>query len=164
MADRVVIMGDGDIAQIGPPREVYRAPANRFVAEFVGRNNIFEGKITDTGGDPGGAFATMEGPAGSLAVPASGAAPGVAVSIAVAADRLQVTQAEPEVVNRIACQLISEEFVGAAVMLYLEAPDGAEIKAQLGEAELEALDLTPGARLWVSWEPGAAHLLPGETR
>ena len=35
--------------------------------------------------------------------------------------------------------------------------------AQLGEAGLEALDLTPGAGLWVSWQPGAAHLLPGET-
>ena len=43
------------------------------------------------------------------------------------------------------------------------APDGSEIKAQLGEAELETLDLTPGANLWVSWQPGAAHLLPGET-
>ncbi len=96
MADRVVIMGDGDIAQIGPPREVYRAPANRFVAEFVGRNNIFQGEITGTKTDTGGAFATMEGPAGSLAVPASGAAPGAAVSIAVAADRLRVTGAEPE--------------------------------------------------------------------
>jgi len=163
MADRVVIMGDGDIAQIGPPREVYRAPANRFVAEFVGRNNIFEGKITGTGADTGGEFATMDGPAGRLAVPVSGAAPGAAVSIAVAADRLRVTQAEPEAANRIACQLISEEFVGAAVILYLEAPDGSEIKAQLGEAELETLDLTPGASLWASWEPGAAHLLPGET-
>jgi spermidine/putrescine transport system ATP-binding protein len=163
MADRVVIMGDGDIAQIGPPREVYRAPANRFVAEFVGRNNIFEGKITGTGTDTAGEFATMDGPAGRLAVPASGAAPGAAVSIAVAADRLRVTQAEPEAANRIACQLISEEFVGASVILYLEAPDGSEVKAQLGEAELETLDLTPGASLWVSWEPGAAHLLPGET-
>ncbi len=157
MADRVVIMGDGDIAQIGPPREVYRAPANRFVAEFVGRNNIFEGAITGTAGE----FAAMDGPAGRLAVPVSAAAAGSAVSIAVAADRVRVTQTEPEAVNRIACRLISEEFVGASVILYLEAPDGSEIKAQLGEAELETLDLTPGASLWVSWEPGAAHLLPG---
>ncbi len=48
------------------------------------------------------------------------------------------------------------------MILYLEAPDGSEIKAQLGEAELETLDLTPGAGLWVSWQPGAAHLLPGD--
>ena len=43
MADRVVIMSKGEIAQIGSARDIYRTPANRFVAEFVGRNNIFSG-------------------------------------------------------------------------------------------------------------------------
>jgi spermidine/putrescine transport system ATP-binding protein len=155
MADRVVIMGHGEIAQIGPAREVYRAPANQFVAEFVGRNNIFKGEIVETDGD----FAVMAGTAARLLVPAGPGEPGAAARIAVAADRVRVSEAEPEAVNRIPCQLISEEFVGAMVVLYLEAPDGSELKAQLGEAELETLDLTPGATLWVSWEPGAAHLL-----
>jgi spermidine/putrescine transport system ATP-binding protein len=158
MADRVVIMGDGDIAQIGPPREVYRAPATRFVAEFVGRNNIFKGEITGAVDE----YAVLEAAVGTLAIPAAGAIESAAASIAVAADRVRVTEAEPEAMNRIACQLISEEFVGASVILYLEAPDGSEIKAQLGEAELETLDLVSGATLWVSWEPEAAHLLPGE--
>jgi spermidine/putrescine transport system ATP-binding protein len=40
MADRVIIMGHGEIAQIGKPQEIFRAPKTRFVAEFVGRNNI----------------------------------------------------------------------------------------------------------------------------
>jgi spermidine/putrescine transport system ATP-binding protein len=158
MADRVVIMGHGEIAQIGPAREVYRSPASRFVAEFVGRNNIFSGEVIGSADE----YAVLEGPTGTLAIPATGATEGAGASIAVAADRVRVTQAEPEAVNRIACQLISEEFVGASVILYLEAPDGSEIKAQLGEVELETLDLAPGATLWVSWEPEAAHLLPGE--
>jgi spermidine/putrescine transport system ATP-binding protein len=45
MADRVVIMDHGEIAQIGDPKEVYRTPRNRFVAEFVGRNNILAGRV-----------------------------------------------------------------------------------------------------------------------
>ncbi len=45
MADRVVIMGQGEIAQIGTPQEIFRAPRNRFVAEFVGRNNILNGTV-----------------------------------------------------------------------------------------------------------------------
>ena len=45
MADRVVIMAKGEIAQIGSARDIYRTPANRFVAEFVGRNNIFSGTV-----------------------------------------------------------------------------------------------------------------------
>ena len=44
MADRVVIMSQGEIEQIGRPREIYREPVSRFVAEFVGRNNILTGR------------------------------------------------------------------------------------------------------------------------
>lgn len=43
MADRVVIMGRGEIEQIGQPQDIFRAPRSRFVAEFVGRNNILPG-------------------------------------------------------------------------------------------------------------------------
>ena len=52
MADRVVIMNQGGVAQIGGPRDIYRAPGNRFVAEFVGRNNILTGKMTPEGLGP----------------------------------------------------------------------------------------------------------------
>jgi iron(III) transport system ATP-binding protein len=45
MADRVAIMNEGKIEQIGSPRDVYSDPANRFVAEFIGETNIIEGSI-----------------------------------------------------------------------------------------------------------------------
>ena len=45
MANRVVIMNEGRIEQVGPSKEVYRNPANRFVAGFVGTNNIMAGRI-----------------------------------------------------------------------------------------------------------------------
>ena len=50
MADRVVIMSRGQIAQIGAPKDIYRAPDNRFVAEFVGRNNIITGQVKSSSG------------------------------------------------------------------------------------------------------------------
>ena len=53
MADRVVVMRGGLIQQIGPPDEVYRRPANRFVASFVGSPpmNILDGRIESSGGE-----------------------------------------------------------------------------------------------------------------
>lgn len=45
MADRVAIMADGWIAQVGTPMDVYESPASRMVAEFVGTVNLFEGEI-----------------------------------------------------------------------------------------------------------------------
>jgi iron(III) transport system ATP-binding protein len=50
MSDRVVVMSAGRIQQIGTPEEVYRAPANRFVAEFVGRVNLIDGVIASRDG------------------------------------------------------------------------------------------------------------------
>ena len=51
ISDRLAVMNDGRVEQIGTPREVYRAPETRFVASFVGENNLFDGTVTDTGGD-----------------------------------------------------------------------------------------------------------------
>jgi iron(III) transport system ATP-binding protein len=45
MADRIAIMRSGGIVQIGTPAEMYRAPANRFVAEFRGATNLVEAKV-----------------------------------------------------------------------------------------------------------------------
>ena len=41
MSDRIVVMRSGHIEQIGTPREIYRHPKNRFVAEFIGETNLF---------------------------------------------------------------------------------------------------------------------------
>lgn len=45
MADRIVVMNEGRIEQIGTPREIYSAPKNRFVATFLGRMNAISGKV-----------------------------------------------------------------------------------------------------------------------
>ena len=52
MADRIVIMSDGVIQQVGTPREVYAAPANTFVASFIGSPsmNLLSGELTEEGG------------------------------------------------------------------------------------------------------------------
>ena len=45
ISDRVAVMSDGAVEQVGIPREIYRRPTTRFVAAFVGDNNIFEGTV-----------------------------------------------------------------------------------------------------------------------
>lgn len=46
MSDKVVVMSDGMIQQIGTPEEIYNEPRNAFVADFIGESNIFEGRMT----------------------------------------------------------------------------------------------------------------------
>ena len=161
MADRVVIMSDGEIAQIGTPREVYRNPANRFVAEFVGTNNILTGRVTAL--QP--STVTIETDLGAFRAerPADAVlAEGETVSFVVSADLAQLSAADQALENRLACSLISEEFVGSMVTLFLETAEGGEFKVQTSQRDLDRLDLSGAAPLYVSWMSSQAHILPGQ--
>lgn len=48
IADRMAVLSNGHIQQLGTPRQVYRQPVNRFVAEFIGESNFIEGEIIET--------------------------------------------------------------------------------------------------------------------
>jgi ABC-type Fe3+/spermidine/putrescine transport system ATPase subunit len=54
MSDRVAVMDGGRIQQVASPEELYARPANRFVAEFIGQSNVFEGEATPGGLSVGG--------------------------------------------------------------------------------------------------------------
>jgi putative spermidine/putrescine transport system ATP-binding protein len=47
MSDRLVVMRDGAVRQVGSQRDLYERPADRFVADFVGRSSFIEGRMTD---------------------------------------------------------------------------------------------------------------------
>jgi putrescine transport system ATP-binding protein len=51
MADRIAVMSAGRIVQVGAPREIYEMPANRFVADFIGNVNIFDGVLVEDAPD-----------------------------------------------------------------------------------------------------------------
>lgn len=59
MSDRVAVMHDGVLEQIGTPKEIYERPKTKFVAKFIGESNIFEGWITGKSGSD--LSVTMEG-------------------------------------------------------------------------------------------------------
>jgi putative spermidine/putrescine transport system ATP-binding protein len=59
LSDRIAIMNNGRIAQCAEPSEIYRSPANRFVAEFIGRVNLLRGRISSENGR--GLFQTEDG-------------------------------------------------------------------------------------------------------
>ena len=158
MADRVVIMSHGHIAQIGMPKDIYRAPQNRFVAEFVGRNNIISGRVNSITGK----MVTIDADLGQFKVQLGAGqkpAAGDSASFVIAADLVHLTAGKPKAVNSIECSLISEEFIGSVVTLFLETPDGSEFKVQVQERELSDMDLKHMGRVFLSWAPERAHFI-----
>ncbi|MFB6149180.1 MAG: ABC transporter ATP-binding protein, partial [Halobacteriales archaeon] len=67
LSDRLAVMRDGKIEQVGTPEEIYREPATEFVADFIGDTNLFDGRATkrngtttvEVGGDDGFSFDTQ---------------------------------------------------------------------------------------------------------
>jgi iron(III) transport system ATP-binding protein len=51
MADRIALMRDGSIEQVGDPRSIYRSPSNKFVADFIGETNWLEGEVVEKNAD-----------------------------------------------------------------------------------------------------------------
>jgi spermidine/putrescine transport system ATP-binding protein len=158
MADRVVIMSQGEVAQIGRSRDIYREPANRFVAEFVGRNNILSGKVSKIAHG----LADVVTASGTFTVEAGNLSKEDEATFVISADLVQITRKPVKAENSVRCSLISEEFIGSVVTLFLESADGTEFKVQLQERELSTLDHGEGDEFYLNWPAKSTHLLLGE--
>jgi len=75
LSDRIAVMNEGQIEQIGPPEEIYREPASEFVADFIGDTNLLNGAV-----DEPASVVRVGGPAG-FELPANGWSGDVTVSV-----------------------------------------------------------------------------------
>src|SRR5436190_19942278 len=74
MSDVIAVLDGGRLQQVGPPLDVYRRPANQFVADFIGESNLLSGSVEITGGEV--VFSSGKGLRVSLAAGASAAGAG----------------------------------------------------------------------------------------
>ena len=159
MADRVVIMSRGVVEQIGAPRKIFREPASRFVAEFVGSNNILEGKVVDGSDDR----IRVDTPIGAIETrPPPGREPsaGDSVQLVISADCISLSKNADQSSNRCRCRVVSEEFVGTVITLLVETDDGVELKIQKQQRELDMFRLDDQESLYASWAPEDVYVLP----
>ena len=159
MASRVVIMDAGLIQQIGAPREVYRAPANRFVAEFVGTNNIIEGRVRAA---KGGRIVvdTAQGDIDAATPVGRALAVDDAINLVVSADRVALAAPTETHRNSVTGAVISEEFIGSVVTLHLDIGGGTVFRVQKQAHELDTIDITPGQTFRASWRAEDTYVLP----
>jgi spermidine/putrescine transport system ATP-binding protein len=154
MSDRVAIMRDGRIEQLGTPQQVYETPATEFVAEFVGASNRFPARIVESLGagvyeveaDGIGRF-RCQGVAG-LAVDQSAAAivrPEAITVAPVADDRSGVT-----------ATVVDLAYLGHEISCLLQMPDGAQVSMSLRQ-QREPMEV--GRSYEISWRRDDVWLL-----
>lgn len=163
MADAVVIMNGGNIEQVGSPMAVYKTPHTRFVAGFVGTNNIVDGVVGEANHDSY-RVETAIGPFTTSASSSSDLKCGDGVHLVLGADVITVSmkpQATP--VNEFQGRLIGESFAGNVALLVFETASGVEFRAQVPHRVLAALELSLHQPAWLSFEPKDALLIPART-
>ena len=154
MSNRVAVMRDGAIEQIGRPRDVYETPSSRFVADFVGISNFIEGKVVarDNG------VYSIETPDGELRVESDAEFPvGSAVIVAARPEHiaLEVGHANGSAPNRWRGRVAARAFLGESVD-HLVAVGSSEIRARCNAS----ISIPEPTDVTVTFKQEACSLIP----
>jgi len=167
MSDRICIMRAGRIVQSGTPRELYDEPVSRYVADFVGKTNFFDGQVTATSdGDVSVKSATGKVFPGTRAKGASRLANGSQACVAVRPEMISIAAATDAVDSTgvaINGQVMNRIFLGEHSE-YLVATEGHGDVLVLTPKVIESTtrSFAPGDKVSLSWEPQAALVLGDE--
>jgi spermidine/putrescine transport system ATP-binding protein/putrescine transport system ATP-binding protein len=153
LSDRVAVMFEGCIAQIGSPRAIYERPASRAVGGFIGHMNFFPAVLR---GRENGALILDCAGLGTIAVPDTSGSGGPAPAlVAIRPERLRLVREPPAGGTGVPVSLVSSAFLGERSHHLVRAeglPQPILVAAASGEA------LERGRPLWLVSEPGAALL------
>ena len=152
MANRIAVMESGKVRQIAPPADLYEFPNCKFVADFIGKMNLFEGKVTGVSGDQ----IVLEAKGiGRIAVPYSGSAQGN-VGIAVRPEKIRLERSQPGADRVCLRGRVTElAYYGDESNVFLENDTGVTINVNVpNEARTHELDLRHRRRALDVLEPG----------
>ncbi len=146
MSDRIAIMNNGILEQVGTPEEVYNQPQTKFVADFIGESNILEGYVEHVYEDAIGV--TME--SGKARIPETGYEPEEMVYLCVRPENLKL-DTRPREGFSLRGRVREHIFVGSINKTMVELPNGQMLKAET-PAEDELMPV--GTPVNIYWNPG----------
>ncbi|MFW5679508.1 MAG: ABC transporter ATP-binding protein [Pseudomonadota bacterium] len=147
MSDRIAVMNDGRIEQVGTPAEIYDRPRTRFVAEFIGEIDLFEGRID------GGRFVLEDG----RPLPAPDG-PGGPATLAIRPEKVKVVTTEEGLLSG---RVVEASFLGGIVRYHVATDDGRRLLVEESHRGNDTIRPV-GMPIGVTWQPGDGVLL--ETR
>jgi spermidine/putrescine transport system ATP-binding protein len=161
MSSRIAVMNGGKIEQLDQPETLYRRPATRFVAGFIGQANLLPAVVqTNVGGIAG---LLLDGGGSVLAAAPASLVAGDPVLLVLRPEQAALSLGAGQGGNGFQARLRSFDFQGSTCRYALARDDGQEIivtvlpQHQLAGAE-------PGALVWVQWDETHAWVVPDPTR
>jgi len=156
MSDRIAVMNDGLIEQLGSPREVYERPASKFVAGFIGTSNVLSGTIASSEGDR----AVIEpGPGERIVVPQA-AAVGTDVELTVRPEKIEVRNGPPDGDDCAVRGTVTEiVYLGMFTNYNVTTSAGAEVVVFVQNVSSADDVVTRGDSVWLSWDPRHSYVI-----
>ncbi|MBY4628959.1 ABC transporter ATP-binding protein [Rhizobium croatiense] len=160
IADRIAVMSHGKVVQVATPAEIYEAPNSRFVADFIGDVNIFDGKVTTSGSGPteiavDSGFTIRTAAAGSPAI-------GSTAGFAIRPEKIRVSRAAPAnaSVNAAKGEIWDIGYLGDMTVFHIKLPSGKFVRASSLNAQRFVEDpFTYDQDVWVSFDEDGGVLL-----
>jgi len=154
MCDRIAIMCDGRVVQIGTAEEIYERPASRFVADFIGDTNLLDGQVVAKDG----VTATVEcGGLQMRAMDGEWFQVGDLVAVSIRPERIVVGPGAVGCGQAFAAQILETIYTGAIRRCLLQLPNGARLKVD-ADAKV-ASELHSGDEVGVGWAAQDAYVL-----
>jgi putrescine transport system ATP-binding protein len=156
MASRIAVMDRGRVVQTGSAAEIYERPNSRFVADFVGAVNLFDGVLVAGFNAVALSVPGIETP---IPLPETVTLPeGTEVALAVRPEKLRLYTARPDGIA-IAATVASINYQGGVSIIHLTAASGHALKVQMPSVTASAFDR--GTPVWTGWDPADAVVLSG---
>src|SRR2546421_6885989 len=156
VADRIGVMNQGKLAQVGTPADIYQQPNSRWVAGFVGDVNLIEGRVTAVYPS----FVMVERAGMRLRVAHAPVAPGP-IAVALRPENIHISHTVPDGAfeNGAAGTVTDIGYLGTVSLYKVRLDDGLVLKATVLNEQCSAQTIHVNDRVWLSWAPEAGVLL-----
>ncbi len=156
LSDRIAVMNDGRVEQLGSPREIYERPGTKFVAGFIGTSNLLSGRVTERSGEE--AVISL-GSEERLVVPARAVA-GQELELTVRPEKIDLGVERPEGTgSRLRGEVTEVIYLGTSTNYNVRTSTGAEVVVFVQNANNANDIAVRGDSVWLSWEPRHSYAI-----
>jgi putative spermidine/putrescine transport system ATP-binding protein len=149
MSDRIAILHDARLQQVGTPREIYERPANLFVAQFIGQNNVLSGNVQGVNGNT----CMVQLDAGNVITARRNGIPGVGnrAFVCVRPEKMTIEGGDGNHLNSLHGTVTELIYFGDHTRVCVEVPGQGAVMA-IHRHHNEAIRVRPGLEVQLKWE------------
>jgi spermidine/putrescine transport system ATP-binding protein len=158
MSDRIAVMNEGKVEQIGSPREIYTRPQTAFVADFIGSLNVLELKVDELVGDY--AVTRLDESQRVVVAAEAGTHVGDEVRVAMRPEQVQLSPAgaaSPDGGSFLRGRIAEVVFLGMYTQFHVDTPAGRVVSHRMADEPLAELEV--GSDVVLEWQPEDAALV-----